>query len=69
MSPLSEARKRANKKWNDEHAAERYERLNLNLPKGKPEQIKEHARKQGLSTSGYINKLIEQDMKKKEPTD
>ena len=40
-----------------------YDRVNLTMPKGMKEQVKQYAEAQGLSLNGYINKLIEQDMK------
>jgi hypothetical protein len=62
---ISEARKRANKKWNEKNIEVRYERLNLNLPKGKAEEIKGQARKKGYSsTSKYIVSLVNQDIEK-----
>lgn len=63
---MSEARKRANKKWLDEHG-HRYERLNLNLPTGTADKIKEQAKRRGYtSTSKYIVDLIDKDMQKDE---
>ena len=40
-----------------------YDRVNRTMPKGMKEKVKEYAEAQGLSLNGYINKLIEQDMK------
>ena len=58
---LSDARKRANKKWLDEHG-HRYERLNLNLRSGEAEQFKAQALSRGYSSvSEYIRHLIAQD--------
>jgi len=42
--------------------AEKYDRFTLTFPKGKKEEYKEHAEKQGLSLNSYINKLINEDM-------
>ncbi len=46
-------------KWN----AQNYDQLRINVKKGQREVIKAHAESKGLSLNGYINKLIEQDMK------
>lgn len=60
--PISEARKRANRKWLDEHG-DKYERLNLNLPRGMAETIKEQAQRRGCSsTSKYIVDLVNKDI-------
>lgn len=47
MAPISEARKRANKKWNDAHMKERYDRVQLVLPKGKKEDLQAIAERHG----------------------
>ena len=57
--PISEARKRANKKWNDAHLKERYDRINIVVPKGKKEKIQSEAKKGNESISGYINRAID----------
>lgn len=41
-----------------------YDRINLTVPKGEKERIREHAESMGESVNGYINRLIEEDMKK-----
>ena len=50
---LSDARKRANKKWNEANA-DRYERINLLVPKGSKEEIATAAEKVGESISQYM---------------
>lgn len=40
-----------------------YDRVNLTLPKGMKEEVRKYAESKGLSLNGYINKLIEEDMK------
>lgn len=40
-----------------------YDTTLVYLKKGQKDAIKEHADKQGLSVNGYINQLIERDMK------
>lgn len=58
--PLSEARKKANRKYNDKA----YDNIVVKVKKGKREQINEYAKSKGMSTNGYINKLIDDDIKK-----
>ena len=56
--PISEAQKRANKKWNDAHRKERYDYINLVVPKGKKEIIKDAANACGQSVNAFINYAI-----------
>lgn len=39
-----------------------YDRINLVVPKGKKEQIKEYAESKGMSTNAFIVKAIEDAM-------
>lgn len=55
---LSEARKKANKKWNDANMKERYDRIQLVVPKGEKDSIKAHAEKQGESLNAFIIRAI-----------
>lgn len=41
-------------RWNDKA----YDRINLTVPKGQKEVIKEHAEAQGESVNGFINRAI-----------
>ena len=56
--PLSDARKRANKKWNDENMARKYERIQLVVPKGRKNDIEIFAKEQGESVNGLMNSLL-----------
>ena len=56
--PLSDARKRANKKWNNENQAKRYDRIQLVVPKGRKNEIDEYAKAQGESVNGLMNTLL-----------
>ena len=56
--PISEARKRANKKWNDENQSKRYDRIQLVVPKGRKADIDEFAKAQGESVNGLMNTLL-----------
>lgn len=44
--------------------AKAYDRINLTVPKGKKQEIREYAEKRGESVNGYINRIIEEDMQK-----
>ena len=59
---ISEARKRANKKWNDANMIHRYDRIQLVVPKGQKVAIQAHAESKGLSTNGLVNELLKADM-------
>ena len=39
-----------------------YDRVNLTMPKGQKETVRQFAESQGLSLNGYINKLIAENM-------
>ena len=59
---ISEARKRANKKWNDANMKERYDRVQLVLPKGQKSALQAHATAKGHdSLNAYLKALIEAD--------
>lgn len=53
--PISEARHRANEKYN----AKAYEEIKVRVQKGKKEIIQEEAKKAGMSTNAYINEAID----------
>ena len=53
--PLTEARKRANKKYD----AKTYEHLNIRLKKGKREEYKKKAEAEGLSLAQYVVNALE----------
>lgn len=46
-------------KWQNDYIARTYDRVNLTLPKGKKEEIKEHAERRGESVNGFINRAID----------
>lgn len=50
--------------YKNQFIAEKYERINLTVPKGQKEIIKAHAESIGKSVNGYINDLIQEDIKK-----
>lgn len=47
----------------NDYAKKAYDDIRLQVKKGMKEKIKAHAQEKGLSLQGYINKLIEEDMK------
>lgn len=61
---LSEAKKRANKKWNDENQKKLYDRVQLVTPKGKKDIIKAHADKRGESLNAFVNRAIDEAMQR-----
>ena len=46
------------------YIAKAYDRINLTVPKGQKDLIKEYAESLGKSVNAYIQDLIEEDMKK-----
>lgn len=56
--PISEARKRANAKYN----AKAYDRIELKVTKGKKEKIRLYAESQGESINAFINRAIAETM-------
>lgn len=47
-------------RWNDKA----YDRINLTVPKGQKEIIKNHAEKNGESVNGFIQRIINEALKK-----
>jgi predicted DNA-binding protein len=61
--PISEAKRRANEKWNRENMSKKYYRPSVLLPREwKPKVERQAERKGHASTSDYIRKLIEKDL-------
>lgn len=60
MPEMSEARKRANKKWNDENLAVRYDHIHLALPAGYKDRLKAAAKAEGETVNEYIRNAIDQ---------
>lgn len=58
----TDAKRKANKKWNDANLKEKYDRIQLVVPKGKKEKIKAAADKSGESVNGFIWRLIEAEL-------
>lgn len=51
-------------KYQNDYIAENYDRVNLTLPKGEKERIKELAKEKGLSLNEYIRSAVEEFSKK-----
>ena len=51
---MSEAKKKANKKWNDTNLKERYDSLHIVAPKGEKEVIKAAASAAGMSVNAFV---------------
>ena len=56
----SEARIRANNKYNDKA----YDRINVAVPKGQKDTIKAHAEGRGESVNGFVNRAISETMER-----
>ncbi len=56
----SKARIEANNRYN----AKAYDRINIAVPKGKKEIIQQIAKKQGESINGFVNRIIDEELKK-----
>jgi len=55
---ISEARHRANEKWN----AKAYDEIKVRVPKGDKEKIQSFAQENGETVNGFINRLITEAM-------
>ena len=51
--------------YQNEYIKEKYDRINLTVPKGRKEEIKQKAAAAGQSVNEYINTLIDNDRWKK----
>lgn len=58
--PMSNARRAANKKWNDANLKDRYDRIQIVVPKGEKDLFKESADIAGESLSAYIVESVRQ---------
>ena len=59
---VSEARKRANEKWQKE----KVEDIRLRVPKGKKERIQAHAARHGESVNAFLNRAVDETMERDE---
>ena len=49
-------------KYQNEYNKEKYDRIQLSIPKGSKERIKKRAAALGMSTNGYITDIIKKDL-------
>lgn len=56
----SEARIRANNKYNEKA----YDRINIAVQKGRKAEIEAHAQSKGESVNGFVNRAIDETMKR-----
>ncbi len=54
----TEARKAGNRKWDADHL----DRISVAMPKGKKDEIKAHAERQGESVNAFVNRAIDETM-------
>ena len=52
--------------YRDEWIAEKLDRINLTVPKGRKEIIKAHAAAHGESVNGFINRAINEAMEREQ---
>ena len=52
--------------YQNRYIAEKYDRFTMMFPAGKKDIYREYAKSQGMSLNALINKLIEEDMQKKQ---
>ena len=64
VNKYTEARKRANEKYN----AKAYEELKIRVYKGEKDKIKSHADNQGESLNGFVKRAIDETMKRDNET-
>lgn len=64
VNKYTEARKRANEKYN----AKAYDELKIRVPKGEKDKIKAHADTQGESLNGFVKRAIDETMKRDNET-
>ena len=60
VNKYTEARKRANEKYN----AKAYDELKIRVPKGEKDKIKAHADTQGESLNGFVKRAIDETMRR-----
>lgn len=66
VNKYTEARKRANEKYN----AKAYDEIKTRVKKGKKDIIKAHAESKGESLNGFVNRAIDETMERdKDNTD
>ena len=57
---ISESQRKAVAKYN----AANYDRVELRLPKGKKQELKDHAEGRGETLNGFVNRAIEETLER-----
>lgn len=57
---------KAQQKAVNKYVRENYDRINVNMPKGKKEAIQAHAASLGVSVNAYINAAIDEKMSRED---
>ncbi len=65
LAPISEARKRANAKYN----AKAYDRLEMKVSKGMKDTIQAHAEKYDGSLNKFMNRAVDETMERDKQED
>ena len=55
---------KANQRAVNKYVAANYDRINVTMPKGRKETIKEHAERTGESVNAFINRAINETMER-----
>jgi predicted DNA binding CopG/RHH family protein len=55
---------KAQQKAVNKYVREKYDRINVTMPKGKKEEIQSHAARHGVSVTAYINAAIDEKMER-----
>ena len=56
--PISEARRKANEKYN----AKAYDEIKVRVPKGRKAELQAHAEQRGESLNGFIGRAIDEQI-------
>ena len=56
--------KKTQTQWSNEYNAKAYDRLAVQVKKGRREEIRSHAQARGESLNGFINRAIDETMER-----
>lgn len=62
LSPVSEAKKRANKKWTDNN----YKQVKLSMPLEEAQNLESYCQEHGYTKAGFIRQAIKDKMSRNE---
>lgn len=60
ISPVSDAKKKANKKWNEAN----YKRMNIALPIDEAEKIDSYCKEKNISKNGFFREAAKEKMER-----